>query len=145
MVRHVRDGKDEVDDKGPLLNEDKEFSLAGRNDEWVVTLWYLKNLGFQFKCYAKYPADQKETVISFLASSGLREESPDETDPNRVWFLSYQKFLLARLLITTPTISITRELRRWSMRLRESKQLLNPLVAEWNAPNLGHHGPDTGT
>ena len=87
MVRHVRDGKDEVNDKGPLLNEDKEFSSARGNDEWVVTLQYLKNLGFQFKCYVECPPDQKEIVISFLASNGFREVTPDETHPNRVWFL----------------------------------------------------------
>ena len=87
MVRHVRDGKDEVDDKGPLLNEDKEFSSARGNAEWVVTLRYLKNLGFQFKCYVEYPPDQKEIVIPFLASSEFREVSPDGTHPNRVWFL----------------------------------------------------------
>ena len=86
MVRHVRDGKDEVNDKGPLLNEDKGFSSARGNDEWVVTLRYLKNLGFQFKCYVERPPDQREIVISFLASSGFWEVSPDETDPNRVLF-----------------------------------------------------------
>ena len=87
FVRHIRDGKDEVEDRGPLLNKDKRFRPTKRNNEWVVTVSYSKNLGFQFKCYVDFPTELKDKVIKFLENNGLSKVSSDETLPNRLWFL----------------------------------------------------------
>ena len=87
VLRHVRDGKDEVSDKGPLLNEDHEFWVGSSKHEWLVTTSCQRNIGFQFKCYVDYPASLRDEIMTFLGMSGFTEVSPDETLPNRLWFL----------------------------------------------------------
>ena len=53
-VLHVRDGKDEISDSGPLLNEEVPFKDVGRQGTMVATVEYAKNLGFQFKCFVDF-------------------------------------------------------------------------------------------
>lgn len=87
VLRHVRDGKDEVADSGPLLNQDHAFRPILDNHEWIVTVPYRKSIGFQFKCYVEYHDNSKEEVLKFLGAAGFVEVSADEIDPGRLWFL----------------------------------------------------------
>ncbi len=87
VLRHVRDGKDEVSDKSSLLNEDLEFRAGISKNEWLVTTSCQRNIGFQFKCYVDYPANLRTEIMAFLGMSGFTDVSPDETLPNRLWFL----------------------------------------------------------
>lgn len=87
VLRHIRDGKDEVSDKGPLLNEDQPFRPGVLNHEWLTTTSCQKNIGFQFKCYIDYPAHLQTEVMAFLGICGFTGVSQDETLPNRLWFL----------------------------------------------------------
>jgi hypothetical protein len=50
-ILHVRDGKDEVKDAGPLLNEEIPFRAIDRHGTLEANVKYSKRLGFQFKCF----------------------------------------------------------------------------------------------
>ncbi len=85
MLRHVRDGKDEVDDKGPLRNRDLPFTTGG--SERFVKIEYEKTLGFQFKCYLDTDEDEVGSVKSWLDERGFEKIDDDETKQGRIWFL----------------------------------------------------------
>lgn len=87
VLRHIRNGKDEVSDKGPLLNEDQPFRPAVLKNEWLTTTSCQKNIGFQFHCYIDYPAHLQSEVMTFLGICGFADISQDETLPHRLWFL----------------------------------------------------------
>jgi hypothetical protein len=89
-VLHVRDGKDEVQESGPLLNDElffKDVASAPKEKEVVVN--YRGNLGFQFKCFADYEDSglSLNEVAQLLEENGFRDIREGGAQKKRVWFL----------------------------------------------------------
>lgn len=83
---HVRDGKDEMPDRGPLLNKWVRFSRPDRHGRSWAKVGYVRRLGFQFHCYVDYRVYGFEEIKRALENGGYTEVYPD-TDPRRAWFL----------------------------------------------------------
>jgi hypothetical protein len=84
---HVRDGKDELKDSGPLLNEEIEFRAVDRRGTLEAVVKFSKRLGFQFKCFVdqgEYGYDRIETL---LKDNKFVEISKGEGKRNRIWFI----------------------------------------------------------
>jgi len=83
---HVRDGKDEIPDRGPLLNRWIRFSRPDRSGRLWAKVWYARRLGFQFHCYVDYRAYSFDEIGRALGDGGYTSVHQD-TDPRRAWFL----------------------------------------------------------
>jgi hypothetical protein len=83
---HVRDGKDEVGDKGELLNKWVRFSRPDRHGRSWAKVRYVRRLGFQFHCYVDYKVYDFEEIKRALENGGYTGVYPDK-DPRRAWFL----------------------------------------------------------
>ncbi|MGH8557504.1 MAG: hypothetical protein ACRESZ_08590 [Methylococcales bacterium] len=84
---HVRDGKDEVSDKGPLLNEEIPFKEIDRHGNMEAIVNFSKRIGFQFKCFVDYKPHEYDEVKRLLESNNLRDISRGEGKPFRLWFI----------------------------------------------------------
>ncbi|MGI0016320.1 MAG: hypothetical protein ACREBU_23110 [Nitrososphaera sp.] len=84
---HVRDGKDEVSDKGPLLNEEIVFTEIDRLGNIEATIRFSKHLGFQFKCYVDYRPYEFDEVNRLLEGNNFLDISRGEGKPFRIWFI----------------------------------------------------------
>ncbi|UCE58911.1 MAG: hypothetical protein JSU63_15895 [Phycisphaerales bacterium] len=84
---HVRDGKDQVSDKGPLLNKEISFKEIDRQGTVVAQVTYAKHIGFQFKCFVDHKGTSFDTVKDLLSINGYIGISKGGGKPFRAWFL----------------------------------------------------------
>lgn len=84
---HVRNGKDEVKDSGPLLNKELYFSAIDRRGTLQTVVAYRKDTGFQFKCFADMNGYDFEAVAQALKENGFVEISKGGGELSRVWFI----------------------------------------------------------
>lgn len=84
---HIRDGKDEVSDSGLLLNKEIFFNKMDQRGNFIISLNYTKNLGFQFKCFADYTGITFEQLKETLEKNGYRDVSKGEGKMMRAWFI----------------------------------------------------------
>jgi hypothetical protein len=85
FLRHVRDGKDEIDGRGDIINKDIRLRLKKKFGIAKVT--HSKTLGFQYKCYVDIAAVPENEIYEMLGSNGINECSYDESSKKRIWFL----------------------------------------------------------
>ena len=85
---HVRDGKDQVDDKGPLLNRTVKFSGPDIRGMLTAKVRFDRRLGFQFKCFVDHGALAIDEVKAALIGSGFTDIGKGGGPPRRVWFLT---------------------------------------------------------
>lgn len=83
---HIRDGKDEIPDRGPLLNRWIRFSRPDRSGRLWAKVWYARRLGFQFHCYVDYRGYSFEDIKRAVVDAGYTGVYPDK-HPGRAWFL----------------------------------------------------------
>lgn len=84
---HVRDGKDQVADHGPLLNREIYFEHADRRKTLSAVVRYAKKIGFQFKCFADHPDLSLKSITSMLESNGFKQVSKGGGEAFRAWFI----------------------------------------------------------
>lgn len=84
---HVRDGKDQISDKGPLLNREIVFREIDRHGTLVANVTYARQIGFQFKCFVDYKGTAFDEVKDLLSSNGYERISKGGGKPFRAWFL----------------------------------------------------------
>ena len=85
VLRHVRNGKDDVPGRSDPINKDFRFRHDRTKNEWLARIRYPKNIGFQFKCFAEFPLCLKADVDGVLKASGFTT-SRDLEHLNRLWF-----------------------------------------------------------
>jgi len=84
---HVRDGKDEIKDAGPLLNEEIAFKSLDRHGTMEATVTYSKRIGFQFKCFVEQVDYPYERVEQLLKESDFSEPSKGVGPKYRIFFI----------------------------------------------------------
>lgn len=84
---HVRDGKDEVSNRGPLLNKATWFRKVDKRNNLRTSVYYAKNLGFQFKCFADYKEIDFDRVKEVLEKNGYLSVAKGKDKPKRTWFI----------------------------------------------------------
>ena len=84
---HVRDGKDEVSDRGKLLNKINWFKKVDQQGNLKTSVRYTKNLGFQFKCFADYTDIGFDRLKEMLEGKGYLHVTKGEGKAKRVWFI----------------------------------------------------------
>jgi hypothetical protein len=84
---HVRDGKDELKDAGPLLNQEIEFRAVDRRGTFEAVVKFSKRLGFQFKCFVDHGEHGYEQIEALLKDNKFTEISKGEGKRNRIWFI----------------------------------------------------------
>lgn len=84
---HVRDGKDEVADSGPLLNKEIPFTQIDRLGSMEAVVESVVPLGFQFKCYVDHSGLEFEKVKELLETAGFGHVSKGAGKPFRAWFI----------------------------------------------------------
>jgi hypothetical protein len=84
---HVRDGKDEVKDSGPLLNKEIAFHEIDRRGTLQAVVVYPENIGFQFKCFVDIKGNDFEKVKKALEDNGFTEISQGGGKASRIWFI----------------------------------------------------------
>jgi hypothetical protein len=91
---HVRDGKDEVRDAGPLLNQEISFRAIDRHGNLEATVQYTKRLGFQFKCFVNQGDYDYDKLAQMLKDSHFTEISKGVGPKFRIFFIlpDYQKY-----------------------------------------------------
>ncbi len=82
---HVRDGKDQIPDHGPLLN--KEILPIANDSNLVFTTEYTKHLGFQFKLYVDYRGINYEEIRALLENTNVTSVSQGGGKSARAWFI----------------------------------------------------------
>ncbi len=85
-LRHVRDGKDEIDGRSQIINKDIKIRF-NRKGHGVAKVTHSKTLGFQFKCYVDIGSESEQLVFDLLGSNGISDWSYDESSKKRIWFL----------------------------------------------------------
>ncbi len=85
-LRHVRDGKDDVDGRGEIINNDVKIRFK-KNGSGIAKIVHSKTLGFQFKCYVDLGEEPEQNIFDLLGRNGICDWSYDESSNNRVWFL----------------------------------------------------------
>jgi hypothetical protein len=87
-VLHVRDGKDEVRDSGPILNEEIPFKAIDRHGTMEATIRYRKTLGFQFKCFVDYSgAYDDDKLEQLLKGAKFSNISKGQGPIHRIFFI----------------------------------------------------------
>jgi len=86
-VLHVRDGKDEMKDSGPILNEEIEFRPVDRRGTMEATVTYSKRLGFQFKSFVDHGEYDYERIEQLLKNSQFTDISRGQGKKFRIWFI----------------------------------------------------------
>ncbi|MCP4594790.1 MAG: hypothetical protein GY842_29005 [bacterium] len=84
---HVRDGKDDVEDRGPLLNKTKSFKAVDERGTLAARIKYSKRLGFQFKCFVDHPGMDFAEVKGILKKAGFPAVEKGGGKQQRAWFL----------------------------------------------------------
>lgn len=84
---HVRDGEDEVSDRGPLLNKVRWFGEVDKRRNVGTSVRYAKNLGFQFKCFADYKEISFDRVKQVLENNGYLSVRKGRGKAKRAWFI----------------------------------------------------------
>jgi hypothetical protein len=84
---HVRDGKDEVKDSGPLLNEEVPFRAIDRHGTLEANVRYSKRLGFQFKCFVNQGEYGYGQLEQLLKDSQFVEISKGVGPKFRIFFI----------------------------------------------------------
>ena len=84
---HVRDGKDQVDDKGQLLNKEIYFKELDRHGTLHACVLYTEHLGFQFKCFVDHKGVLFEEVKKLLMDNNFKSVSQGGGKKYRAWFL----------------------------------------------------------
>lgn len=84
---HVRDGKDEISDKGPLLNQEIGLTDKDRQGTLETQVTFAKHLGFQFKCFVDFRPHDFNQVKSLLEANGFKDVSLGQGKPYRAWFI----------------------------------------------------------
>lgn len=86
-ILHVRDGKDEIPDHGPLLNQEHRFELNPTTESSTVSFHFDGRLGFQFKCFVDYNNYTFDVVKAKLEKQEFPSVSLGLGKRNRAWFL----------------------------------------------------------
>lgn len=84
---HVRDGKDEVSDRGPLQNKVKWFKKVDERGDLRTSVRYTKNLGFQFKCFADYRKIDFDRLKEVLEKNKFLNFTKGEGKAKRAYFI----------------------------------------------------------
>jgi hypothetical protein len=84
---HVRDGKDQVKDSGPLLNEEVPFRPIDRHGTLEAAVTYRKRLGFQFKCFVNQGEVDYSKLEQLLKESGFVNISKGVGPRFRIFFV----------------------------------------------------------
>jgi hypothetical protein len=85
-VLHVRDGKEQTADYGPLLN-DPLFLEPEDGNRYSTTIEYTKRLGVQFKCFVNYGDNDYDDIERLLEEAGYDSISQGAPGSRRAWFL----------------------------------------------------------
>jgi hypothetical protein len=85
-VRHVRDGKDDVDGRSKIINKDIKVKFS-KNGNGIAKVKHHKTLGFQFKCYIDIGSEPENKFLNMLGNNGISEWSYDESSNKRIWLL----------------------------------------------------------
>ena len=83
----IRDGNDEFSNSGPLLNKEIFFNKIDQRGNFIVSINYTKNLGFQFKCFADYTGITFEHLKETLEKNGYIYVSKGKGKMMRAWFI----------------------------------------------------------
>jgi hypothetical protein len=86
-VLHVRDGKDEVSDSGPLLNKEISFHEIDRHGNIEATITFSSQIGFQFKCFVDHKPYEYDNIKSLLEKNDFQHISIGKGKPFRIWFI----------------------------------------------------------
>lgn len=84
---HVRDGKDQIPDHGPLLNKEICFDHADRRKTFQSSVHYKQNIGFQFKCFVDYEGIPFQDIKTMLEQNGFQNVSRGGGKAYRAWFI----------------------------------------------------------
>ena len=84
---HVRDGKDQITDHGPLLNKEIYFEHADRRKTLESIVKHRKIMGFQFKCFVNHEGIPFKTVKKMLKKNGFKNISRGGGKSYRTWFI----------------------------------------------------------
>ena len=84
---HVRDGKDEFPDKGPILHKVYWFKEIDRRGTLKASVRHTKKLGFQFKCFADYRGIDFNKLKEVLEKSGYLSVGEGAGKQGRAWFI----------------------------------------------------------
>lgn len=84
---HVRDGRGKVSDRGPVLNKVMWFKEVDRRGNLKTSVRYIKNLGFEFKCFANYTTIDFNELKKVLEKNGYLHVSKGAGKPKRAWFI----------------------------------------------------------
>jgi len=84
---HVRDGKDEVSDRGELSNKIHWFKKVDQQGNLKISMRYTRNLGFQFKCFADYKEISFGQLKEMLEEKGYLHVTRGEGKAERIWFI----------------------------------------------------------
>jgi hypothetical protein len=85
-VLHVRDGKEQANDYGPLLN-DSLFMEQEDGNRYSTTLKYDKRLGAQFACFVNYGDSDYDHIRRLLEQADFRHVTQGPRGSRRAWFL----------------------------------------------------------
>jgi hypothetical protein len=85
-VLHVRDGKEQANDYGPLLNDPHFLEQEGAR-RYSTTLKYTKRLGVQFKCFVNYGNNDYNDIKQLLEQVGFHSVTQGARESRRAWFL----------------------------------------------------------
>jgi len=88
-VLHVRDGKDEVADSGPLLNRPHYFRNIDNCGMLEATIRFSRRLGFQFKCFADLRGISFGEAKAILEKNGYLEITKGEGKQDRLWLIHF--------------------------------------------------------
>jgi hypothetical protein len=91
---HMRDGKDEVKDSGPLLNEEVPFRALDRQGTFEANVKYTQRLGFQFKCFVNQGRYDCDTILQLLKENRFTEIATGVGPNFRIYFIipEYQTY-----------------------------------------------------
>lgn len=84
---HVRDGKDQIDDKGPLLNKEIYFKELDRHGTFQASVKYAKHIGFQFKCFIDYKGTSFDEIKTLLIKNKYESIGTGGGKQFRAWFI----------------------------------------------------------
>lgn len=84
---HVRDGKDEYSSNRPHLHRVLWFNETKQWNNLKTSVRYIKNLGFQFKCFIDYVGIDFNQLRESLEKEGYLEVKKGKGKLNRAWFI----------------------------------------------------------
>ncbi len=86
---YIRDGKDKTPTAQPtsLKNKVLPFKPIDRRGHITCKVRYMRDTGFQFKCFVDHPTISSDHVISALEDAGYLSPSEGQGKRNRIWFI----------------------------------------------------------